>query len=72
MLEEILNPILTLTAPDDLTGTPESIEIRAVAEAEVESVLQVVHQDILQLDLDKIDVFQPPEVSFGMKTTMCS
>jgi len=60
---DILNPILTLTAPDDLTGTPESIEIRAVAEAEVESVLQVVHQDILQLDLDKIDVFQPPEVS---------
>ena len=60
---DILNPILTLTAPDDLTGTPEGIEIRAVAEAEVESVLQVVHQDILQLDLDKIDVFQPPEVS---------
>ena len=60
---DILNPILTLTAPDDLTGTPECIEIRAVAEAEVESVLQVVHQDILQLDLDKIDVFQPPEVS---------
>ena len=60
---DILNPILTLTAPDDLTGTSESIEIRAVAEAEVESVLQVVHQDILQLDLDKIDVFQPPEVS---------
>ena len=60
---DILNPILTLTAPDDLTVTPEGIEIRAVAEAEVESVLQVVHQDILQLDLDKIDVFQPPEVS---------
>ena len=60
---DILNPILTLTAPDDLTGTPEGFEIRAVAEAEVESVLQVVHQDILQLDLDKIDVFQPPEVS---------
>ena len=46
-----------------MTGTPESIEIRAVAEAEVDSVLQVVHQDILQLDLEKIDVFQPPEVS---------
>ena len=60
---DILNPILTLTAPDDLTGTPESIEIRALAEAEVESVLQIVHQDILQLDLDKIDVFQPPQVS---------
>jgi len=60
---DILNPILTLTAPDDLTGTPEGIEIRAVAEAEVDSVLQVVDQDILQLDLDKIDVYQPPEVS---------
>ena len=60
---DILNPILTLTAPDDLTGTPDGIEIRAVAEAEVESVLQVVDQDILQIDLEKIDVYQPPEVS---------
>ena len=60
---DILNPILTLTAPDDLTGTPEGIEIRAVAEAEVDSVLQVVDQDILQLELEKIDVYQPPEVS---------
>ena len=60
---DIPNPILTLTAPDDLTGTPEGIEIRAVAEAEVDSVLQVVDQDILQLDLEKIDVYQPPEVS---------
>jgi hypothetical protein len=60
---DILNPILTLTAPNDLTGTPEGIEIRAVAEAEVDSVLQVVDQDILQLDLEKIDVYQPPEVS---------
>ena len=60
---DILNPILTLTAPDDLTGTPEGIEIRALAEAEVDSVLQVVDQDILQLDLEKIDVYQPPEVS---------
>ena len=60
---DILNPILTLTAPDDLTGTPDSIEIRAVAEAEVDSVLQVVDQHILQLDLEKIDVYQPPEVS---------
>jgi len=60
---DILNPILTLTAPDDLTGTPEGIEIRAVSEAEVDSVLQVVDQDILQLDLEKIDVYQPPEVS---------
>ena len=26
-------------------------------------VLQVVHQDTLQLDLKKMDVFQPPQVS---------
>ncbi len=30
---DILNPILTITAPDDLTGTPDRIEIRAVAES---------------------------------------
>ena len=29
---DILNPILTLTAPEDLTGAPGSIDIRAVAE----------------------------------------
>ena len=42
---DILNPILTLTAPEDLTGAPSSIEHGAVAEAEVDGVLQVVHQD---------------------------
>ena len=60
---DILNPILTLTAPEDLTGAPGSIDIRAVAEAEVEGVLTVVHQDTLQIDLEKIDVYQPPQVS---------
>ena len=60
---DILNPILTLTAPEDLTGAPSSIDIRAVAEAEVDGVLQVVHQDTLQIDLEKMDVFQPPQVS---------
>ncbi|MBT3757283.1 MAG: hypothetical protein HN785_05900 [Euryarchaeota archaeon] len=60
---DILNPILTLQAPDDLTGTPESIEIRAVAEAEVDGILTVVHQDTLLIDIEKIDVFQPPDVS---------
>lgn len=60
---DVLNPILTLTAPEDLTGAPSSIDIRAVAEAEVDGVLQVVHQDTLQLDLKKMDVFQPPQVS---------
>ena len=60
---DLLNQILTLTAPEDLTGAPSSIDIRAVAEAEVDGVLQVVHQDTLQIDLEKMDVFQPPQVS---------
>ena len=60
---DILNPILTLQAPDDLTGTPSSIDIRAVAEAEVDGVQTVVHQDTLNIVLEKIDVFQPPAVS---------
>ena len=60
---DILNPILTLQAPDDLTGTPSSIDIRAVAEAEVEGVQTVVHQETLNIILEKIDVFQPPAVS---------
>lgn len=60
---DILNPILTITAPDDLTGTPDRIEIRAVAEATIEGVQTVVHQDLLSLDLEKLEVFQPPDVS---------
>ncbi|MDA7555750.1 hypothetical protein N8809_03800 [Euryarchaeota archaeon] len=60
---DILNPILTLQAPDDLTGTPSSIDIRAVAEAEVDGVQTVVHQETLNIILEKIDVFQPPAVS---------
>ena len=60
---DILNPVLTLQAPDDLTGTPSSIDIRAVAEAEVDGVQTVVHQETLNIVLEKIDVFQPPAVS---------
>ena len=59
----ILNPTVTLTAPDDLTGLPKKIEIRAVAEADVEGVISVVHQDVLTLNVEKIDVYQPPVVS---------
>ena len=59
----ILNPILTITAPDDLTGTPDKIEIRAVAEATIEGVQTVVHQDLLTLDLEKLEVYQPPDAS---------
>lgn len=60
---DILNPILTITAPDDLTGTPDRIEIRAVAEANIDGIQTVVHQDVLTLDLQKLEVFQPPDVS---------
>ena len=60
---DILNPILTITAPDDLTGTPDKIEIRAVAEATIEGVQTVVHQDLLTLDLEKLEVYQPPDIS---------
>ncbi|HJM24284.1 MAG TPA: hypothetical protein QF821_01390 [Candidatus Thalassarchaeaceae archaeon] len=59
----VLNPTVTLTAPDDLTGMPKKIEIRAVAEADVEGVISVVHQDTLILNVEKIDVYQPPVVS---------
>ncbi len=59
----ILNPTVTLTAPNDLTGMPKKIEIRAVAEADVEGVISVVHQDTLTLSVEKIDVYQPPVVS---------
>jgi len=59
----VINPSVTLTAPDDLTGMPKKIEIRAVAEADVEGVISVVHQDTLVLNVEKIDVYQPPVVS---------
>ena len=59
----VINPTVTLTAPDDLTGMPKKIEIRAIAEADVEGVISVVHQDTLVLNVEKIDVYQPPVVS---------
>ena len=59
----VLNPTVTLTAPDDLTGMPKKIEIRAIAEADVDGVISVVHQDTLVLNVEKIDVYQPPVVS---------
>ena len=60
---DILNPILTIRAPDDLTSTPDKIEIRAVAEATINGVQTVVHQDLLSLDLEKLEVYQPPDIS---------
>ena len=59
----VLNPSLSLTAPEDLTGMPKKITIRAIAEADVDGQLSVVHQDTLVLTVEKIDVYQPPVVS---------
>ena len=58
-----LNPVVSLYAPEDLTGMPRKIEIRAIGEADVEGVISVVHQDTLTLNVEKMDVYQPPVVS---------
>ena len=57
---QVAHPTLLLTAPDDLSGSPDTLEIRAVA-YDSESVL--VHQTTLQLDLEKLDTYAPPMVS---------
>ncbi len=54
------HPTLLLTAPSDLSGSPDTLQIRAVA-YDSESVL--VHQTILQLDLEKLDTYAPPMAS---------
>ena len=59
----VMNPTVTLSAPDDLTGMPKKIEIRAIAEADVDGVTAIVHQNTLVLNVEKIDVYQPPVVS---------
>ena len=57
---QVAHPTLLLTAPDDLSGSPNTLDIRAVA-YDSESVL--VHQTTLQLDLEKLDTYAPPMVS---------
>ena len=57
---QVAHPTLLLTAPDDLSGSPDTLDIRAVA-YDSESVL--VHQTTLQLDLEKLDTYAPPMVS---------
>ena len=57
---QVAHPTLLLTAPDDLSGSPNNLDIRAVA-YDSESVL--VHQTTLQLDLEKLDTYAPPMVS---------
>ncbi|MDP6906150.1 MAG: hypothetical protein QF440_01885 [Candidatus Thalassarchaeaceae archaeon] len=51
---------LSLTAPDDLSNTPDTIDIRAVA---YDSEQVLVHQTTLQLDLEFLDTYAPPMVS---------
>jgi len=57
---QVAHPTLLLTAPDDLSGSPNTLDIRAVA-YDSESVL--VHQTTLQLDLEKLDTYAPPMAS---------
>jgi len=61
----VINPSLILTAPKDLTGTPDKIRIIAVAKGDPGSgiVSQVGTPSELTLDVEKIDVYQPPVVS---------
>ena len=59
----IVNPILTLEAPQDLANSPTQLHIRAVAEAIVDGQPEVVSQESLYLDLEKSDVYAPPMVS---------
>ena len=60
---KIIQPAMTLRSPEDLTGMAKKIEIRAIAEADVDGVISMVHQDTLTLNVEKIDVNQPPVVS---------
>ena len=59
----IVNPILTLQAPQDLANSPSQLHIRAVAEAMVDGQPEIVSQESLYLDLEKSDVYAPPMVS---------
>ncbi len=61
----IINPSLILTAPKDLTGTPDKIRIIAVAKGDPGSgiVSQVGTPSELVLEVERIDVYQPPVVS---------
>ncbi|DAC71135.1 MAG TPA: hypothetical protein D7I12_00625, partial [Candidatus Poseidoniales archaeon] len=58
----ILSPVMTITAPLDLSDAPSEIRIRAIGEAEVGGVFESV-SDTLELDLEKLQVYQPPVVS---------
>ena len=58
----ILSPIMTITAPLDLSDAPSEIRIRAIGEAEVGGVFESV-SDTLELDLEKLQVYQPPVVA---------
>ena len=58
----ILSPVLTITAPLDLSSVPPEIRIRAIGEAEVGGTFKSV-SDTLELNIEKLQVYQPPLVS---------
>ena len=58
----ILSPIMTITAPLDLSFVPPKIRIRAIGDAEVGGSFESV-SDTLELEIEKLQVYQPPLVS---------
>ena len=58
----ILSPIMTITAPLDLSFVPPKIRIRAIGDAEVGGSFESV-SDTLVLDIEKLQVYQPPSVA---------
>ena len=58
----ILSPIMTITAPLDLSFVPPKIRIRAIGDAEVGGSFESV-SDTLELEIEKLQVYQPPVVS---------
>ena len=55
----ILSPIMTITAPLDLSFVPPKIRIRAIGDAEVGGSFESV-SDTLELEIEKLQVYQPP------------
>ena len=62
----ILSPVLTITAPLDLSSVPPEIRIRAIGEAEVGGTFKSV-SDTLELNIEKLQVYQPPSCQFGTR-----
>ena len=50
---------MTITAPLDLSFVPPKIRIRAIGDAEVGGSFESV-SDTLELEIEKLQVYQPP------------